>query len=73
MNGNREVKMIQAITSNHAIAAATRVTNPITFGARSVSAYQNQMNRFEKGEKLDINCCGTRERSVYGQKIDYLA
>lgn len=65
--------MIQPITSNYAIAAATRVTNPVTFGAKSVAAYENQMNRFEKGEKLNINCCGTREHSVCGQKIDYLA
>ncbi len=65
--------MIQPITSNYAIAAATRVTNPVTFGAKSVSAYENQMNRFEKGEKLNINCCGTREHSVCGQKINYLA
>lgn len=65
--------MIQPIASNYAIASATRVTNPVTFGARSVSAYENQMNRFEKGEKLNINCCGTREHSVCGQKINYLA
>jgi len=65
--------MIQPITSNYAIAGATRVASPVTFGARSVSAYENQMNRFEKGEKLNINCCGTREHTVCGQKIDYLA
>lgn len=65
--------MIMPITSNQAIAGATRVTNPVTFGNRSVAAYENQMNRFEKGEKLNINCCGTREHSVCGQKIDYLA
>ncbi|MCX4275792.1 MAG: hypothetical protein OSJ27_08460 [Candidatus Gastranaerophilales bacterium] len=65
--------MIMPITSNQAIAAATRVTNPVTFGRRSVSAYENQINRFEKGEKLNINCCGTREHSVCGQKINYLA
>lgn len=65
--------MIMPITSNQAIAAATRVANPVTFGSRSVSAYENQINRFEKGEKLNINCCGTREHSVCGQKINYLA
>jgi len=65
--------MIQPISSYQAIAGATRVTNPVTFGRRSVAAYQNQMNRFEKGEKLNINCCGTREYSLCGQKLNFLA
>ena len=65
--------MIQPITSHQAIAGATRVTNPVTFGNRSQAAYQNQMNRFEKGEKLDINCCGTREYRLCGQKLNFLA
>ena len=65
--------MIQPITSHQAIAGATRVTNPATFGNRSQAAYQSQMNRFEKGEKLDINCCGTREYSLCGQKLNFLA
>lgn len=64
--------MIQAITSNYAIAGASRVTNPISFKGAN-KAYENQMNRFEKGEKLNINCCGTREYSVNGQKLNYLA
>ncbi len=65
--------MIQPITSHQAIAGATRVTNPVTFGAKRAQTYQNQLNRFEKGEKLNINCCGTREYSVCGQKLNYLA
>lgn len=65
-------KMIQPITSHQAIAGATRVTNPVTFGNQT-KAYENQMNRFEKGEKLNINCCGTREYSVCGQVLNFLA
>jgi len=65
--------MIQPISSYQAIAGATRVTNPITFGSGKTQAYENQMNRFEKGEKLNINCCGTREHSVCGQKLNFLA
>lgn len=64
--------MIQPITSHQAIAGATRVTNPVTFGNQT-KAYENQMNRFEKGEKLNINCCGTREYSVCGKVLDFLA
>ncbi len=64
--------MIQPITSHQAIAGATRVTNPVTFGNQT-KAYENQMNRFEKGEKLNINCCGTREYSVCGQVLNFLA
>jgi len=64
--------MIQAITSHQAIAGATRVSAPVKFAGKT-QAYENQMNRFEKGEKLNINCCGTREYSVCGQKLNYLA
>lgn len=64
--------MIQPITSHRAIAGATRVTSPVTFGNQT-KAYENQMNRFEKGEKLNINCCGTREYSVCGQVLNFLA
>ena len=65
--------MIQPITSHQAIAGATRVTNPVKKKKKRAQTYQNQLNRFEKGEKLNINCCGTREYSVCGQKLNYLA
>ncbi len=64
--------MIQPISSYQAIAGTTRVSRPVAFGNKT-QAYENQMNRFEKGEKLNINCCGTREYSVCGQKLNYLA
>ncbi len=54
-----------------AIAAKTQCSKPVTFGASQ--KYQSAMNRFEKGEKLNINCCGGRELSVNGQKLDVLA
>ena len=59
------------ITPIQAISAKTRCVKPVSFGANQ--KYQNAMNRFEKGEKLNINCCGTREYSVNGQKLDVLA
>ncbi len=55
----------------HAICAKTQCSKPVTFGASQ--KYQSAINRFEKGEKLNINCCGGRERSVNGQKLDVLA
>lgn len=67
------INAISAITSKQAIAGITRVTNPVTFGNSNIQAYQNQLRGYQKGEKLDINCCGTREYSVNGQKINYLA
>lgn len=54
-----------------AIASRTQCSKPVTFGAGQ--KYQSAMNRFEKGEKLNINCCGGRELSVNGQKLDILA
>lgn len=67
------INAINGITSKQAIAGTTRVTNPVTFGRGATQAYQNQLRGYQKGEKLDINCCGTREYSVNGQKINYLA
>lgn len=54
-----------------AISARTQCCKPVSFGANE--KYQSAMNRFEKGEKLNINCCGKRELSVNGQKLDVLA
>ncbi len=59
------IRPIQAIT------AKTQCSKPVTFGAHK--QYQSALNRFEKGEKLDINCCGRRELSVNGQKLDVIA
>ena len=54
-----------------AIASKPQCSKPVSFGA--AGKYQSAMNRFEKGEKLNINCCGGRELSVNGQKLDVLA
>ena len=43
--------MIQPITSHQAIAGATRVTNPVTFGNQT-KAYENQMNRLNINQKF---------------------